>query len=465
VSNIADIIASTVAAAQSASSTQHTQTVDRVQRACNALDSWYDAGTSALYARDGRRQYVRYSKELLALRLVTQGLDKTKRKGEDMSEVDRAIVTIATDRVVDYCGPLAGHTQGAISSGGRMVLVTEDPTIIEPCEGDWNLLRSFLHGLLGDDQIDYFHGWMAFAVRQYSERRHMPAQVLVFAGPAGCGKTLVQEVVTAAIGGRAAKPAQYLQGGTPFNADLFSAEHLVMDDEAVEGSFQKRQHVAGRLKELLFSARQRCHAKGRTPVELRPLWRMTMSLNDAPEDLDALPVLREGVDDKLIICKCFSGAIPEWVNDPARDLRGELLACLPAYLHWLRSYVVPESIRDPRFGVRAYQHPELRAEIAANSPEGVMLELIDTVIWDGGDYDGVVRLSVASGEGVRTTGAALWRALTSSGDTGVALQARSLMRSPRTAGTYLSRLARSHPTRVERGRLHEGVQQWVLKKI
>ncbi len=460
--DLAQIISNTISAAQAASTAQLAATSDRVGTAVNELDAWYDAGTSALYARDGRGQYVKYSKELLALRFVTRGLDKTKRKGEDMSEVDRAVVTVATDRVVDYCGPLAGYSQGPIPSGGRMVLVTEDPTVVTPAAGDWSLLRNFLDTLLGAEQVEYFHSWMKFARGQYDDRRHRPGQVLVLAGPAGCGKSLLQEVITDSFGGRAANPAQYIQGGTPFNSELFAAEHLVMDDEAVEGSFSKRQQVAGRLKGLMFAARQRCHAKGRTPVDLRPLWRMSMSMNDAPEDLDALPILREGVEDKLIAFKCLSGAIPSWVNDPERDLRVELRSCLPAYLHWLQSYPIPESIRDARFGVKAYLHPELKSEIAANSPEGVMLELIDSLIWDGGDYDGVVRISVSSGDAVRTTGAALWRALTSSGDTGVALQARSLMRSPRAAGTYLARLARSYPLRVQRGRLHAGNQYWVI---
>ena len=42
--------------------------------------------------------------------------------------------------------------------GGKKVLVPREQRRIEPKEGDWSTLKKYLHGMLGDDQLEWYQG-------------------------------------------------------------------------------------------------------------------------------------------------------------------------------------------------------------------------------------------------------------------------------------------------------------------
>jgi hypothetical protein len=59
----------------------------------------------------------------------------------------------------------------------------------------------------------------------------MPGQAVIFAGPPNAGKNLVQDLITAILWERVARPYQWIIERTNFNASLFEAEHLMIADE------------------------------------------------------------------------------------------------------------------------------------------------------------------------------------------------------------------------------------------
>ena len=104
------------------------------------------------------------------------------------------------------------------------------------------------------------------------------------------------------LGGRAAKPTEYMSGRTPFNADLFAAEHLMIEDEYGSTDLRTRREFGARIKDITVNDVQSCHAKNRwQAISLRPFWRLSISLNDEPENLMVLPPVDESLSDKLML--------------------------------------------------------------------------------------------------------------------------------------------------------------------
>jgi hypothetical protein len=308
------------------------------------------------------------------------------------SQVDMVLRFLQENKYVDYAGPLAGKACGFYSENGVRLLVTSQAPMIEPAAGEWPTLLAFLSNLLagdtepyGDDQLTSFYGWLKIAYSALRERRFQPGQALAIAGPVEAGKSLGQAFITEILGGRCAKAALYLQGRTDFNGELFGAEHLMLEDEAVSTSHAARVALGANIKNLIANRVQPCHAKYREIVNLAPWWRVSISLNDRPERMLVLPPLDEDMRDKIILLRASFHEMPMAAESPEekelfwRTLKSEL----PAFLHWLLEFEIPDDWRNTRFGIRAFHHPQLLAELEELSPAMALLSLIDQAeIWE-----------------------------------------------------------------------------------
>src|SRR4029078_4317598 len=119
-------------------------------------------------------------------------------------------------------------------------LVTVSPALIAPAHGECTVISAILRSLTGGPEEPYgalqcelLLGWLAAAVQCLYQQSLRSGQALVLAGPAGSGKSVVQNcILTPLLGGRSAKCAPYLQGKTSVNGELFGAEHLMLEDES-----------------------------------------------------------------------------------------------------------------------------------------------------------------------------------------------------------------------------------------
>ena len=119
------------------------------------------------------------------------------------------------------------------------------------------------------------------------------------------------------LGGRSAKPHQFMTGTTSFNLDLFQSEHLMLEDENEHVSLEKRLHFAAKLKNLCVNQTQRAHGKMRHGLTLTPIWRLTCSVNDdPPQRLLVLPPLDQDVEDKVVILKVRKARMPMPTGTP-----------------------------------------------------------------------------------------------------------------------------------------------------
>lgn len=407
-------------------------------------DIYYNAGGKTFLTRAEDGAWIPQSEAQVKRLLRSYGVDTSLPRGAKVSELDQTLIEIMHRFNVSYAGPLAGYSAGVVDVAGRRVLVTESPRLIDPEPGDWTILLTVLVGLLGEEQLPYFFGWVKVATEALRAGKRIPGQALVMAGPKDCGKSLIQGLITLLLGGRAARPYDFMTGGTPFNAHLFGAEHLMVEDEVPSTDLRSRRAFGAQLKSVTVNLEQQCHAKQQTPLMLRPFWRLSVTLNDEPENLMALPPLDESIIDKVILLRARQQAMPMPTGslDEREAFWNQLVSDLPAFLHYLATWTIPAGMRSQRFGVTHYHHPELLDALSELSPEHRLLSLIDGYLLDGG------RDQWAG------TSEDLERALTGS-DSDCRHEASRLFTFNTAAGTYLGRLARRFPRRVQSERRHE----------
>jgi len=417
-------------------------------------NSYYDRATKEYLMINERGQYLSLSTGQYRLYCKQAGLNAKAGKGDRISESDEHIIVLQQTRDVGYSGELAGYDSGLIEMYGERILVTRSPMVPEPKPGSWDTIRAIVYGLLGDDsdQPDVFLWWLKVGYEALRARKHRPGQAVVLAGPVGIGKSLLQKIVTVVLGGRCAKPYQYMVGETPFNADLFCAEHQMIEDEVPSTDIRARRHFGAQIKSLTVNTEQRCHAKGRTPVMLKPFWRATISLNDEPEAMQVLPPIDEDVADKLMLLQCypFDFPMPTDTQEDYDALYARIQAEVPAMCHDLTRMTISQAYVSKRFGVQHYHHPDLLYAIDRLAPEVQLWELIEHELlltdeeWSGG-------------------AAELVSALTK-GESTVAHTARSLLRSPQSCGAYLSRLAKRMPGCAIFNRTGANGREWTLRR-
>jgi hypothetical protein len=416
------------------------------------LEVYYDPAKQCYWIEDSRGDWITLNEASLKRHLKSCGFSAQVPKGEQLSPVDQCLNAIQRESNVVYAGPLAGHKKGFIKNMcGQRILVTNSPTLITPVEGDWPILRKFQENLFGPDQLPYVWGWEKIAFESLCAQHLRPGQVLVLAGETDSGKSLYQNLETEIVGGRVAKPYCFMSGGTNFNADLFGAEHLMIEDEFASTDIRSRRHFGARIKGFTVNTTQFCHAKNRQAISLKPFWRLSVSLNDEPENLMILPPLDDSLKDKVMLLKVFKAQMPMPTETPQQrdEFWQTLLKELPAYLWFLTHWEIPEALRCKRFGVKNFHHPDLLEALDEIAHEDNFLALIDEVFGEGTEFKdipGVV--GVKDGQGSRFDGSAERLQGLLCFHTLYGHKAKSLLYWPNAAATFLGRLAKKHPDRV-----------------
>ena len=424
-------------------------------------EAYFDKSSRGYFIKMRDGTYLGVNESQLRARLNWMGFSKEGASGVG-SEIDDLIHGQFIEQYVDYAGPLAGFDPGLYTINGKKVLVTSAPIYITPTYGNNQMIQCYILDLLGEKQAAIFHSWMKIARAEFLAKTLRRGQVMVITGERDHGKSfLCDKIVVPALGGRQSSPSQHMDGGTTFNADWFGSEVLNMDDPGSSDEYQKRRKFGDAIKQFVGTSTPRCHGKGKDALNLTPFWRMVVTVNSEYEDIQVLPPMKEAMLDKIIILKTIGCAIPVSTTSSEDFVKFglDLQAAIPDYLGWLESFEVPEWLikgddgtdrAAGRFGMKAYQDPEIMHALRVFSPEEKLLSLIDEEILADSKVPVVMTAREIERALIEVQGAV--------GD-----EARRLLRSVGSCGKYLSRLDLAEPGRVQRlERSHGGNHSYRL---
>jgi Family of unknown function (DUF5906) len=416
---------------------------------------YFDAGRNCYWIRDHRDHWILINETQFKRMLRREGVSPKTLENAYVSPLDLRLIDIQQKFNVDYAGSLAGYSTGIYEIGERRVLVIDSPRIIEPRPGNWATVKAVIDGLLHDasyDQHSYFFGWLRIGYETLRARERRPGQALVLAGIHDCGKSLLQNLITLLLGGRSARPHQFMLGLTPFNSDLFEAEHLMIEDEQASTDIRARRNFGTQLKSITVNEWQRCHAKYRIAISLPPFWRLSITVNDEPENLMVLPPIDDSIEDKLIILRAskFPMPMPTATLAQRRAFWQRLAAELPAFLDSLLRWPIPSDLISERFGITHFHHPDILQAINNLAPEYRLLRLIEDELFQFDDDD--------AWEG---SAEQLERRLCANEST-CRNEARKLFTFNTACGVYLARLHKRYPTRFKPNHTREG-NLWTIE--
>jgi energy-coupling factor transporter ATP-binding protein EcfA2 len=409
------------------------------------------------YQLKGR--FVALKKSDLFMHLRADGLRDTVYF-DGQREIDWPLYMAQCNRMIDYAGALAGHRCGTFSDGSqRKYLITDEASGVfekELPKEEPKFFSEFIFELLPEAQAERFLTWLNVALRSLRRGDFRPGQVVVLAGPAGCGKSLLQAIITELLGGRSASPFRYMMELTQFNKDLCGAEHWQIEDPATTTDIRTRRAFGAKLKEATVNRDFSIHAKGKDALTLPIFRRVTISVNDEPENLAVVPPLDPSIEDKVFLFHC---AKVEKAFEPFRDKQGEIdraatweavkseIAAIRGWI--LREFKnVPKAERDDRFGLRSWHHPALKAELTSLAPETKFLQLLDDALFSGeGPHSGREFKSSELEKELRKSE--------------VAFEVEKILRYVGACGSYLGKLHKSQPHRVSK-RVNQGTSYWTI---
>jgi len=343
-----------------------------------------------------RRSYTTGTKWLVDFNgdgnYTSLGIDSWKNhlmvRGAEGEQISQAQAQVEQERFVHYAGPLCGRHQGLYTENEVKLLVTSSPNFItgedprqNPSQNIEDALRDTYVGnyfweLLERSETGWrtLLGWIKQARLAMSDPTgHHPGQCLVLFGDPGIGKTLAQQILTKCMGGRESDPENWLLGKTPFNKDLWAAEHMVLSDASIKDDWTARNQLQGHVKRVVANSRHPLHGKYADALNLIPIWRLSLSVNLTSSSMLAVPTLDEDTADKLIYLMCakfreFKDGKSFWESVNA-DLGG---------FCWLvDAWEVPEDMVDHRFGIAAWQHPKAKALVHGESIEAMLEGCLD----------------------------------------------------------------------------------------
>jgi len=413
--------------------------------------AFYDSGRKTFWLQNDRAEWMDVTETTLARLLRSKGVSDVVRDANGLTGVEAQMLRLQLSHDVAFAGPLSGHASGPLEVCGQRILVTRGPRLVKPASGKWDTLETLLTTLLRDGQHEYVLAWLKCALESLEAGAPFrPGQMLCIAGPAGCGKSLLQSVITELLGGRVAKPYRYMTGETAFNSELFGAEHLAIEDDSASTDIRARRHFGAALKNIVVNETQSFHAKGRAALTLAPFWRISVTLNDEPENLMILPPLDDSIRDKIFLLQASHATLDIHGDKPGSraEYRQRLSRELPAFVRYLKRMHIPRDLRCARYGVKAWLHPELVESLAALAPETILRTLIDeSGLLNEGPWIG--------------SASELERALR--GGTTRA-EAERLFCFNTACGVYLGRLASKEPKRFTQRRAGDNRREWVITR-
>ena len=209
-------------------------------------------------------------------------------------------------------------------------------------------------------QITMFISWLSTFYKQGHSRRICtnPGQALVLAGPASTGKTFLAKKIIARLAGGFSSAVDYFINGGRFTDDIVCSPMLLIDDAISDLKGSDRDKMTNLIKQVVATGSMRSEAKFKSALTSLP-WpgRVGIFCNSDAQSLSVLPNLEASTKDKFMMLAAGNAVYP-FAQDYAVQ-EAWIMDELPWFALFLLGYNVPSRFVNVRYGVKAWQHPDM----------------------------------------------------------------------------------------------------------
>lgn len=403
------------------------------------------------------RAYQRKTPVIAGIKRYLRATGHSENDLKDLSAYH--LENIELDRACDWTGGLAGHRRGIMQREGRRFLIIDEPDMIEPRAGNWPLIGNILNQAFPEvDSRSVFLGWLKGGVDAICKQTHQPAPMLVLAGEANAGKSLLAHISKIILGGRAGSPMTAWTGRLPWNDDILRTELLLIDDSVSSTDPRARKAFGSNFKESIYAGDVNINTRRKSSLSLRPVWRVMVCCNETPENLSVIPPLEDGIEDKIILLKVsrIKTPMPAATVDEKLAFAAAIRAEMPAFIHHLGGFMILEHLSDSRSGVTAWKDQTLLDAVMEISPEKRLENLIALALQKG-------FFSLNPGES-KWMPAAEVQSILENRDSPTSSQAQTLLKFHATCGRCLSHLAQHRSPFVTSTRTSQNTGQYLIHR-
>ena len=304
---------------------------------------------------------------------------------------------IQRDNTVVYAGELAGYPAGVHDTPAGRILVPRGLQFIEGVpQGDATMIVDLLSDFFGraegdphwQRQFTTFLGWLQQARQALRHRKdQLAGQALFLVGCVDTGKTfLLGHLVSPALGGRMVECADFFTGKTNFNEAVVGSELLVVSDPDFDPNDPVRVRVRNLVKRTVANPVQTLAKKYAAQISVDPISRLAFALNLTAADLQVIPHLDDSVRGKMLVFRCYRPAgLPGEAPAERTAFLERLAAALPAFLGQVDTFEIPADLRNGRFGVSEFHHPEVLRLARLDDPLVQLGALLDQHLAKSGE--------------------------------------------------------------------------------
>ena len=335
--------------------------------------TYYSLNAAGLWCADPKEN-------IIGLLKTERGITDIKKKGESVSELDRALVFIQRSQRVKTAAPFAFYPSGRIEINGMTVLNTHTIKALAPAPepGPFPFIEEFLRTLfLPTEQLDYFYSWLSRFYKGCYLRQPRSGHAVFIAGGPSVGKTFLSRAIIGRLVGGFAEAHQYLLGLDQFNSELFDHALWVVDDGSIAAEAGAHKRFSEMVKRIVANPTVRCNGKFLKAATVQWQGRQFFTLNTDAESARQLPDTDLSLREKIMVFRA--------VEEPAikfqeQDEMEKILSReLPFLARFLLDYQIPEHCisPDPRFGIVAYHEKSLMEVATQSSVSGTFAEVLE----------------------------------------------------------------------------------------
>ena len=367
----------------------------------NLLDEYWYNGRS--FFKVLFSSAVTIPREQLILELRQYGFSLKPKKGQPLSELESAILTISNQNRIDEIAPVVFSKDRVVAYNGHRILNCANIHPTEPdTDGDpakWPFINEWLNQLFvntagNKPTVEYLYSWLKRFYKAVLEREFVQGQALLLVGPTNKGKSLLSNKVISGLVGGYADASDYISGQTKFNKDLGRVAAWVIDDTTSAASFQDQRKATEIIKRSVANPRVEYQAKYADAMSVPWTGRVIMSLNMDANSLSVIPALDSSNRDKLMALRISDNATSKFPRNSI--LEATIEEELPHFAKFLLDWKIPKEIEDfGRFGIVSYIDETIASAAYDNSSRSSVAELVeffskrcralnpDMTIWQG----------------------------------------------------------------------------------